>query len=189
MGLKFLDEPASNQSDATVLELQLRSLTKRVHTGDVAVRSIEDATKNSAAIDRWITSISDLHATKPPPQVTYKNSFPDIDSLMEAWPEEFEAVLDKVALPGPDVDLPLSDYCKSLCAILGIPYYDLNPIESLHVMFTLFMSFKSNPHFMKAGVDGDVADSTNKDEENGNGFRQYGGADVMEINQESNSRK
>ena len=32
-------------------------------------RSIENAAKNPAAIDKWIHSISDLHRSKPPPQV------------------------------------------------------------------------------------------------------------------------
>ena len=44
-GLQVLDEPAAAQSDATVLELQLRAVSKKQH-GDVAVRSIENAAKN-----------------------------------------------------------------------------------------------------------------------------------------------
>lgn len=34
-------------------------------------RSIENAQKNPAEIDKWIQSINDLHRTKPPPQVIY----------------------------------------------------------------------------------------------------------------------
>lgn len=41
--------------------------------GDALVRrgtrSIENAHKNPAEIDKWIQSINDLHRTKPPPQV------------------------------------------------------------------------------------------------------------------------
>lgn len=33
---------------------------------------------------------------------------------------------------------------------MDIPVYD-NLIESLHVLFTTFMEFKSNPHFMQLG--------------------------------------
>ena len=33
-----------------------------------------------------------------------------------------------------------------LCGILDIPVYD-NPIESLHVLFSLYLEFKSNPIF------------------------------------------
>ena len=38
--MQVLDEPAANQSDATVLELQLRAISKKQH-GDVAVRFVE----------------------------------------------------------------------------------------------------------------------------------------------------
>ena len=37
--VEVLDEPAANQSDATVLELQLRAISKKQH-GDVAVRYV-----------------------------------------------------------------------------------------------------------------------------------------------------
>lgn len=169
MGLKFLDEPAASQSDPTVLELQLRAMSKKVQYGDVAVRSIEDATKNTAAIDRWIQSISDLHRTKPPPQVHYRRNMPDLDRLMEVWPEEFEKALEGLSLPGPDLDLSLVEYAKLLCSIVDIPTYD-NPIESLHLLFNLFIEFKSNPHFQARGdipADGAV----------------FGDANVLEINQ------
>ncbi|CCI11305.1 unnamed protein product [Albugo candida] len=39
LGLKLLDEPSLNQSDATVLDLQLRAASKKKH-GDLIVRSI-----------------------------------------------------------------------------------------------------------------------------------------------------
>lgn len=135
----MLDEPSASQSDATVLELQLRAVSKKQHGGDVTVgglvttwqgdsyrmtpyeekgcptvpptypgtcrhassvmlmlmlmilwwclllpslaalspschdytqvRSIENAAKHPAEIERWINSINDLHRSKPPPQV------------------------------------------------------------------------------------------------------------------------
>ena len=69
LGLKFLDEPAASQTDPTVLELQLRAMSKKLQYGDVVVRSIENAAKNPIAIEKWIQSIGDLHRSKPPPQV------------------------------------------------------------------------------------------------------------------------
>jgi intraflagellar transport protein 46 len=68
LGFKVLDEPTANQSDATVLELQLRAVSKKRH-GDVAVRSIENAHKSPQEIERWIASIAELHRSKPPAQV------------------------------------------------------------------------------------------------------------------------
>ena len=69
LGLRYLDEPSSNQSDPTVLELQLRAKSKKLQNGDVVVRSIEGADRNPAKIDKWIQDIADLHRSKPPPQV------------------------------------------------------------------------------------------------------------------------
>jgi hypothetical protein len=40
-----------------------------VNYNDEPIRSIENASKNPGAIDKWIQSISDLHRSKPPPQV------------------------------------------------------------------------------------------------------------------------
>lgn len=174
LGLRYLDEPSSNQSDPTVLELQLRAKSKKLQYGDVVVRSIESADKNPAKIDRWIQDINELHRSKPPPQVNYKKNMPDIETLLEVWPSEFESILETTALPSPDLDLSLLEYAKTLCAILDIPVYD-NPIESLHLMFTLFIDFRNNPHFQSR--------QANYSEEKNND-RGYGNADVMEIDQE-----
>lgn len=76
LGLKFLDEPSSSQSDPTVLELQLRAMSKKLQYGDVVVRSIENASKNPVAIEKWIQSVSDLHRSKPPPQVINCQTLP-----------------------------------------------------------------------------------------------------------------
>jgi intraflagellar transport protein 46 len=180
LGLKFLDEPAATQSDPTVLELQLRAMSKKLQYGDVAVRSIENASKNPALVDKWIQSIATLHRAKPPPQVHFKRNMPDIDSLLDMWPPEFEKALESLQLPSPDLDLSLAEYAKTLCAILDIPTYE-NPIESLHLMFTLYMDFRNNPHFQQqmANINSKAEDKDGR----GGGYQAIGGADVMEINQ------
>lgn len=146
LGLKMLDEPSLTQSDATVLDLQLRSTSKKKH-GDIVVRSIENAEKAPRDIDRWIKSIADLHRTKPPPQVHYTKTMPDIESLMQVWPEEFEELLGKTTLPSADLDMGLEQYVRVICALLDIPVHK-NVYESLHVLFTLYLEFRSNQHFM-----------------------------------------
>lgn len=178
-GLKYLDEPASNQSDPTVLELQLRAKSKKLQYGDVAVRSIENADKNPAKIEKWIQDINDLHRTKPPPHVNYRRNMPDIDRLMEVWPEDFEKILANTPLPSPDLDMSLAEYSKVLCSLLDIPVYD-NPIESLHLMFSLFVEFKNNPHFQNRLVPDANADDKAGGAGGGAGSK-YGGADVLEI--------
>ncbi|POM59308.1 Intraflagellar transport complex B protein 46 domain containing hypothetical protein, partial [Phytophthora palmivora] len=146
LGLKMLDEPSLNQSDATVLDLQLRSTSKKKH-GDIVVRSIENAEKAPREIERWIKSIADLHRTKPPPQVHYTKTMPDIENLMQVWPEEFEELLSKTTLPSADLDMGLEQYVRVVCALLDIPVHK-NVYESLHVLFTLYLEFRSNQHFM-----------------------------------------
>jgi len=180
LGLKFLDEPAASQSDPTVLELQLRAMSKKLQYGDVAVRSIENAGKNPAQIDKWIQSIAALHRSKPPPQVHYKRNVPDMDTLLDVWPPEFEQALETLQLPSPDLDLSLAEYAKVLCSILDIPTYD-NPVESLHLMFNLFMDFRNNPHFQARLAD----NHKGAEGKNADGYRAMGGADVMEITQEN----
>ena len=94
LGLRVLDEPSSNQSDPTVLDLQLRSLSKKSGLLDpISVRSLENADKNPKEITKWIQNIADLHRSKPPPSVHYTKSMPDIELLMQEWPSSIEDLL------------------------------------------------------------------------------------------------
>lgn len=75
LGLKVLDEPAAVQTDPTVLDLQLRAMSKKSGLDPVTVRSIEHADKNPREIERWIESIKVRAAgggqrTAPPPDRT-----------------------------------------------------------------------------------------------------------------------
>jgi intraflagellar transport protein 46 len=70
---------------------------------------------------------------------------PDIDSLLDVLPEDFEQALQTTSLFLPDIDLSLAEYARTLCSLLDIPIYE-NPIESLYQMFVLFVDFKNNPH-------------------------------------------
>ena len=147
LGLQVLDEPAAAQSDATVLELQLRAVSKKQH-GDVAVRSIENAAKNPQEIDRWIKSIEDLHRSKPPPQVHYRKAMPDIDALMEEWEPEFEELLKTTPLPDEHLEGTIAEFAKIACGLLDVPVYD-SIVESLHVLFSVYLEFTENVHFQQ----------------------------------------
>lgn len=46
-------------------------------------------------------------------------------------------------------DIDVLTYTKAVCAMMDIPVYD-NPIESLHLLFSLYLEFKSNPVFLQA---------------------------------------
>eukprot|EP00898_Chlorokybus_atmophyticus_P003097 jgi/Chlat1/3789/Chrsp259S03926 len=150
LGLKVLDEPAARQSDPAVLQLQLRAVSKQSNMQPVTVPSIENAERNPRKIADWIASIGELHRSHPPPQARYKKPFPDIEQLMQEWPPEMEDLLSTVRLPTADLSLDTEAFAKIVCTILDIPVYS-NLVDSLHVLFSLYVEFKSNPHFAMAG--------------------------------------
>jgi len=151
LGLVVVDEPAAQQSDATVLELQLRSISKKSDLGEMSVRSIERADKNPKEITKWIDSIEDLHRRKPPPQVHYSKPMPDIEQLMQVWPEKFEELLRQVSLPSADMDMSAHEYARVVCSLMDIPVHSSH-VEALHVLFTLFLEFRNNSHFRSMGM-------------------------------------
>ncbi|XP_022807618.1 intraflagellar transport protein 46 homolog [Stylophora pistillata] len=167
LGLVVLDEPMANQSDPTVLDLQLRTISKQTNLKAMAVRSIEDPEKNPKAVDNWIDSIRELHRQKPAPTVHYQRNMPDIDSLMQEWPPEFEDLLNQVGLPTADLDVELHQYVDLICGILDIPVHN-NRIHAMHVLFTLFSEFKNSQHFHQLAKDNQMANEFKVD--NGGGI-------------------
>jgi intraflagellar transport protein 46 len=146
-GLKVLAEPSTKQSDPTVLELQLRALSKKSH-GEITVRSIDDAQNNPRLIDQWIENVEELHRTKPQTQIHYHYPMPDIETLMDVWPEEVEDALNKIPLPDTaELDISLTEQLDLICSFLDIPIHETKRVESLHLLFSLFLEFKNNPHF------------------------------------------
>ena len=156
LGLQIIDEPSAKQSDPTVLDLQLRSISKQTSAKQIVVRSIDEVDKNPKAIDNWITSIGDIHRQKPPQNVHYTKPMPDIETLMQEWPPEFEELLKTVNLPSADVDCELSEYIDIICSVLDIPVYK-NRIQSLHVLFTLYSEFKNSQHFNQLAQDNQLS--------------------------------
>ncbi|XP_066024855.1 intraflagellar transport protein 46 homolog [Pocillopora verrucosa] len=167
LGLVVLDEPMANQSDPTVLDLQLRTISKQTNLKAMTVRSIEDPEKNPKAVDNWIDSIRELHRQKPAPTVHYQRNMPDIESLMQEWPPEFEDLLNQVGLPTADLDVELHQYVDLICGILDIPVHN-NRIHAMHVLFTLFSEFKNSQHFHQLAKDNQMANEMKVD--NGDGI-------------------
>jgi intraflagellar transport protein 46 len=146
LGLKVLDEPAAKQSDPTVVTLNLSYRDVKSTKAVTIINSVEQADKNPKKIQKWIDDIRELHKSNPPPTVNYSKSMPDINALMQAWPDHFEDLLQTIELPSADIDLDLEEYVRVVCTILDIPVYT-NAIESLHLLFSLYLEFKSNQHF------------------------------------------
>lgn len=148
LGLTVLDEPAAEQSDSALLHLQLRAISKISSAkSTVLTKKIEDAEKNSKAIERWIKDVSELHLSKPAPTVAYNSKMPDIDSLMEEWPESMEETLNDVGFPPASIDCSLSQYVDLVCGLFDIPVGGdtLNDrIQALHLLFSLYSAVKNS---------------------------------------------
>lgn len=149
LGTTRLDEPTMNPSDPSILDLQLRSLSKNQDLQPMEVRSIENAEKCPKEIENWIKRIDELNRSKPAPTVQYSRRMPDIEQLMQVWPADFEEYLQQHPLPDmADLELDLPSYIKVIASILDVPVYS-EITETLHVIFTLYSEFKSNQHFSK----------------------------------------
>ncbi len=148
LGLVVLDEPCAKQSDPTVLDLHLRATTKEGGglPKETVVKQLDRADRNPKEIDHWIANISELHKSKPATSVHYSKPMPDIDTLMQEWPPEFEELLKRVELPTADMEVPLESYIDMICGILDIPIHK-SRVQSLHVLFTLYSEFKNSQHF------------------------------------------
>ncbi|CAI8027663.1 Intraflagellar transport protein 46 homolog [Geodia barretti] len=156
-GLVVADEPRAKQSDPTVLDLQLRTLTKQTTVKPVTVRSIGDPEKESKSLDNWIESIAEIHRQKPPTTVHYTKNMPDVEDLMQEWPAQFEEALQEFGVPIAELDCDLAQYTDIICALLDIPVHN-SRIHSLHNLFSLYMEFKNSQHFNRdAPTDSDAA--------------------------------
>eukprot|EP00736_Rhodelphis_marinus_P014362 Rmarinus@m.4212 len=154
LGLTELDEPGE-QSDPSVVEAKLLQFYKgKKTTTGPTVRSIESAQKQPNEIQKWVDAVEELHQGKPAPTVNYSKNMPEIESLMQIWPQEIESTVAEIGdVARGDICMSTSEFSKLACAVLDIPVH-ANVIESLHVMFTLYSEFKQSEHFA-AGDDGD----------------------------------
>jgi len=150
LGATRLDEPTLNPSDPSILDLQLRSLSKAQDLQPMDIRSIENAHKNPKEIENWIKRIETLNRGKPAPTVQYQRRMPDIEQLMQVWPAEFEDFLQDNPLPDlSDLEIDLPSYIRLFASLLDVPVHN-QLTETLHVIFTLYSEFKANQHFAKA---------------------------------------
>ena len=155
LGINVLNEPCLNQSDPSTFDLKLRSQTK-IHTNikHIKIRSIKNAEKNSNKIKNWIDNINKIKKQT----ITNTNNiinlndnyvFPDIEQLMQPWPKNIETYINdnnndsNDLIPNYNIDLNINEYAKMICILFDIPIHDDKIIPSLHILFSLYSSFKS----------------------------------------------
>ncbi|OHT04646.1 hypothetical protein TRFO_27784 [Tritrichomonas foetus] len=149
LGLVIIDEPSISQSNPQILKMELREqygINSPANEGDSYIGFIENPRKNRKALTSWLDSIEDVHRNRPPPSFIYSSKMPELEQLMEPWPEEFEDTLKAVPLPSADMDLSFEEYAKVICSLLEIPVCG-NIVESLHHLFSLFAQFQGNQYF------------------------------------------
>jgi intraflagellar transport protein 46 len=151
LGIMVLDEPALNSEDKTVLELKYVKSKNVVRSTPMDVDSIEQADKKPKELARWISAVQDLHRSRPAPTVSYSRAMPEFDALMEEWQPEMEQALQQIEFPDAEIDMHVSDYARLVLGMCDIPVHKTNNnksvVESLHVLFTLFVEFRNNQHF------------------------------------------
>ena len=146
LGLTVLDEPGSNQSNASVVALGLAYHAKK-RVGEQSVARVEGASSRTKVIDKWVADMQKLHQNKHRAQVNYSKPMPDLETLLQVWPADFEDLLSReISLPPAKIDLDVIQYVRVVCALLDIPCYS-NLVESVHVLLSLYSEFKANPHF------------------------------------------
>lgn len=143
-GLTELDEPNPNQSEPAVLHLQLRSKSKSAgNSRQQVIKRVDYAEKNPKAIDKWIEDMDQLHRIKHPPAVHLTNQFPDIDALIQQWPPEVEEKLNDAQIDFSKLDCSLPDLVDIVCSILDIPVFEEARLESLHTLFSVYLSVRN----------------------------------------------
>jgi intraflagellar transport protein 46 len=154
LGLNVIDEPITNGIDPYIFKLMLIDETK--HKVDrYEVRSIPNSEKNPNAIQTWIDKVAEMRKNKVSTSVIYSKNFPDIEKLMQVWPEKVESSLKEILFPDERLNLSVDNYSKLVCNMIDIPVHigsNKSLIESLHVLFTLYSEFKQNQHFQRNTV-------------------------------------
>ena len=147
LGISVVDEPTIEGIDPDTFRLKLMYLKK--NTGgyvNINIPTISNAEKNPKDIQSWIDKLADLPKTSG--SVPYSKNMPEIEDLMQLWPEKMEAAVSEFKLPDENVSLNSDMYAKIVCNMLDIPIHkstnNKSLIESLHVLFSLYSVVKEN---------------------------------------------
>ena len=103
------------ETESSINKREIKNICLFSFWNDQIVRSLDEPEKKPKEIDSWISSITDLHREKPPQTVHYTKTMPDIESLMQEWPPEFEEMLKSVNLPSAELDCDLGEYVDVIC--------------------------------------------------------------------------
>ncbi|CEF60997.1 Intraflagellar transport protein 46 homolog [Strongyloides ratti] len=149
LGLTILDEPAIEQSDPTAIGLLMSKNFKEISNvddKDAPVKQISSNVNKTAILNQWITNVKEIQNTKQATTVPHIKNLPDIEKLMQEWPENVEKIIRKIRLPTANLNVDLKEFVDICLGIVDIPVID-SRIKSLHIFFTLYAEFKKSQHF------------------------------------------
>lgn len=128
LGLEQLDEPCLNQSKRSYLDLLIKQFYKgKRKDHHQHIHSIENAHKKQKEVAGWVSDVEQVQKKKQAPSVFYSNKMPEIDQLMQLFPENAAEQMGTGA--GGDAlgyqksDIPLDTLAKALCGVIGIPVH------------------------------------------------------------------
>ena len=163
-GMGWVDEQGPTPSDAALLELTLRAASRRAGScssmaESSPVRRIEHA-RVAREVGRWVAAVASVRAGAVPggdracfagggtvpPNLSAQQPL-DTESLLGEWPSAVQAALREEALPGADIDLPLTDYGRVACALLdnGIDPTAGGTVHALHKLFSIYLDAREHP--------------------------------------------
>ena len=117
-----MDEPTTKGVDKYILEMELAENTK-AKIDRINVKSIQNAEKKPNEITDWINKVDDLQKRKVPTEVNYSKNMPDIQNLMDVWPDKEEQAYKKVDFPNEKMNISLENYTKIACNLMDIPIH------------------------------------------------------------------
>ncbi|PIC17295.1 hypothetical protein B9Z55_023586 [Caenorhabditis nigoni] len=147
-GLTQRDEPPCEQSDATIVDMQIRNAVKDAKVLDdaVPVKVLHNADKNPDKILKWIADVKEHRKNVPKSTVTYKTINRTVEDTMQELPAQIQKAAPILRAPPAEIDCDLKTYVEMCLNLVDIPVGD-SLIESVHLMFATFIQFKNSQHF------------------------------------------
>ena len=141
----LMDEKSERIDTDTVDGDQAEASGENIDSNANANNAIKDAASNPSEIEKWIETVKQQNRERPSSTVYYEENMPDLQDLAtRVWSEEFaEAAFKDGTMIDPDLDLTLEEYALVLCALLDVPLYGGNIIQSLHMVMSLFLEVES----------------------------------------------
>jgi intraflagellar transport protein 46 len=146
LGLTLIDEPTIGCSNPQILRMQLREKfgVAGSNDSDGYIGFIQNPAKTPKSLASFLESYDEIARSRAAPAMVYTYKMPDLEDLLQEWPEELDGALSALPLPAADIDLSVEEYAKVICALFDIPVKG-DIIESLHVLFSLYQVFKVMP--------------------------------------------